>query len=122
MVLKLLRAAFWFAVFFTLYMALAPTQPMPIKVWDKFQHMIAFGGLMVMAGFAWPRLRWVWLVLALAGFGAGIELLQAIPRFHRDADIRDWYADVAAISLGIVAITPIREWFARLTDPATPPL
>jgi hypothetical protein len=117
MVLKLLRAAFWFALFFTFYMALTPAPPIHVTLWDKFQHMIAFGGLMVMAGFAWPRLRWVWLVLALAGFGAAIEFLQAIPRFHRDADIHDWYADVAAIGLGIIAITPIRDWFAKITDP-----
>jgi VanZ family protein len=117
MILKFLRALFWFALIMTTYWALVPTPPMPVKVWDKWQHMIAFVVLVGLAGFAWPTLRWVWLVTALAAFGAAIEFLQAVPMFHRDADIRDWIADIVAIAVGVVAITPVRKWFARQTLP-----
>jgi hypothetical protein len=47
--------------------------------------------------------------LALAAVGALIEIVQAISVLHRDCDIYDWYADVAAIVLGLVIATAIRR-------------
>jgi hypothetical protein len=43
-----------------------------------------------------PRWR---IAERLSFFGALIEVSQSIPSLHRDCDIRDWFADTAAILL-----------------------
>ena len=51
----------------------------------------------------------------LAAFGAAIELFQALPALHRDAEVLDWLADMAAaaVALGLVrwALAPHLERF-----------
>ena len=55
------------------------------------------------------RLR---LLIVLSGFGALIEIVQAIPALHRDSDWRDWVADTVAI-LVTLAIVAFVERHAR---------
>jgi VanZ family protein len=88
-------------------MALVPHPPeFPGEPGDKIQHMIAFFTLGVLAAAGWRDRRFVGLFVALAGFGAAIELFQAIPALHRDAELGDWLADMAAtvVALGVVRL------------------
>ncbi len=99
---------FWLALAFAVTMALLPHPPhLPIdRFGDKFEHMLAFGTLTVLADLAFvstPRLR---IAERLSFLGALIEVTQSIPALHRDCDIRDWIADTAAILVvtGVVAL------------------
>ena len=89
-------------------MALLPKPPeLPGEPGDKVQHMIAVFTLGALASAGWRDLR-VWQVFGgLAGLGAAIELLQAIPALHRDAEWADWAADMGAAIVGISLIRPM---------------
>lgn len=101
-----LRRAFFVAAAFALVMALLPQPPaVPLNPGDKVQHMMAFATLGAVAAAGWRDRRLVVLLAWLAGFGAAIEVLQAIPALHRDSDWRDWVADVAA---AVVALSAVR--------------
>jgi hypothetical protein len=94
----LFRLALWLAVAFTLLMAWLPKPPaVPFDPPDKVQHSLAFAVLTFLASVAYPNLRPGRRVAVLAGLGALIELVQAIPALHRDAEFLDWAADMAAI-------------------------
>ncbi len=103
---QLARLAFWPALAFALFMAVAPQPPtLPIDdLGDKVAHMLAFFTLTVLAGIGWPRKSLLKAALWLSLVGAGIEVLQAIPQLHRDSDWRDWVADSLAI---LVALVPV---------------
>lgn len=78
-------------------MALLPKPPsLPIETGDKVQHMMAFATLSALAAAGWRERRLAVLFAWLAGFGAAIEVLQAIPVLNRDSDVLDWVADMAA--------------------------
>jgi len=97
---RLLRPLFWGMAAFALVMAALPQPPsVPmVDVGDKVQHMLAFAALTLVARLAWPR-RPIWQLMAwLVLFGAGIELLQAVPALHRDSDWHDLLADSIAIA------------------------
>jgi VanZ family protein len=101
------RFAFWAALIFAFVMAVLPKPPqLPGAPTDKIQHILAFVALTILATAGYPRLRPLMLVFALAGFGALIEIVQAIPALHRSSDVMDWLADIAAalITLGIVIV------------------
>lgn len=96
------------ASIFTLFMALVPKPP--ALLWantnDKVQHMQAFATLTLLASATFRGKRSLAIFIALALFGAIIEILQMIPAFHRDAELSDWLADCAAIlaALGLSAL------------------
>jgi len=72
---------------------------------DKFEHMLAFATLALIARLAWRSVS-AWRILErLSFFGALIEVFQSIPSLHRDCDPRDWVADTvaAAVVLAIAA-------------------
>jgi hypothetical protein len=108
---RLARLMFWPALAFALVMAVLPKPPeLPTDdLGDKFQHMMAFFTLMVLAGAGWPRLSLWRAALWLSAVGAGIEVLQAIPALHRDSDWRDWVADSAAIVAALVPVLLYRK-------------
>jgi hypothetical protein len=96
--------AFWCACGVTLYLALAPAEP--AMAWlgnDKVQHAAAFASLAVLARLAFPKWPILRGALFLAGFGAGIELLQALPLVHRDAELADWIADLFGLAMASLA-------------------
>lgn len=109
---RILRPLFWVLAAIALTMALLPRPPVtPFdRFGDKFEHMLAFAALAGVSAFAWPRLRARRLLLALSGFGAAIEVLQAIPALHRDSDWHDWVADTLA---AIIALA-LARWLAAL--------
>lgn len=101
---RLMRPLFWLLGCFSLVMALLPKPPStPIdRFGDKFEHMLAFAVLTVVARLGWPRTP-IWIAAVLLSLdGAAIELLQTIPLLHRDSDPRDWVADTAAIALALL--------------------
>lgn len=94
----ILVALFWLALVFASVMALLPQPPaLPGNLGDKAQHVLAFASLTALAALAYRQASNLFLFGSLSLFGAGIELAQAIPALRRDADVRDWLADSAAI-------------------------
>lgn len=91
-------------------MALVPKPPeFPGQPGDKVQHMIAFFTLGAVAAAGWRERTVLPLFAGLAAFGGAIEMFQAIPALHRDAELLDWLADMAA---AIAAL-----WLTRLALP-----
>ena len=100
-----LRRAFFVCAAFAFVMALLPKPPeIPGEPGDKIQHMMAFATLGALAAAGWRDRALIKLFAWLAGFGAAIEVFQAIPALHRDAELLDWLADMvaAAVALGLV--------------------
>jgi VanZ family protein len=116
---RLCRFAFWIALIFAFVMAVLPKPPqLPGAPTDKVQHILAFVVLTILANAGYPRLRPMTLVLALAGFGALIEIVQAIPALHRSSDILDWLADMAAALITMAIVIGLRR-LRRLPDGQT---
>ncbi|WP_205412175.1 teicoplanin resistance protein VanZ [Sphingomonas crusticola] len=104
---RLFVLAFWAAVIFAYVSAVLPAAEAPhISMWDKLNHMAAFFTITFLARAAYPRLAVLPLFALLAGFGAFIELSQAVPFIHRDAEWDDWFADIVAILVGLVLAWP----------------
>ena len=79
--------------------------PVGAGVWDKFQHLFAFGVLAVLAHRAYPRASFAAHIGGLLAFGIFIELVQSqIP--ERSAEV----ADVAADLCGVLLVLPLRRW------------
>lgn len=115
---RLLQLAFWLALFGTLWFAWSPRPPVLVAD-DKLQHMLAFAVLTVLFSLAYPAVRWFWILAMLAALGALIEYVQAIPTLHRDSDIRDWYADLAAVGFAIIICGIIRKFGGSRRSSAT---
>ena len=97
------------------YLALIPAPPKAITTgWDKSNHALAFASLAFSSVWAvWQRPRqWVWLAMALVGYGIGIEIAQSfLP--PREADWHDVVADSVGIALGLAVAWPITASAAR---------
>lgn len=108
-------ALFWLALAFALAMALLPHPPvLPIdRLGDKFEHMLAFATLTLLADPAFPAMPRLRIAERLSFFGALIEVTQSIDALHRDCDIRDWFADTAAILVVTGALALWRGWRKR---------
>jgi len=106
----LFRLTFFAALLFAFVMATLPRAPaLPFEPTDTEQHTLAFVTLAVLAVLAWPKLRLVWIWLGLSLFGALIECVQAIPALHRDAELRDWLVDNAAVLAILLAAFALRR-------------
>ncbi|HEX6783147.1 MAG TPA: hypothetical protein VF098_00630 [Sphingomicrobium sp.] len=105
------RALFWAAAIFAFVMAVLPHPPaVPGNPNDKVQHIAAFVTLSLLGSFAYPAMPLIALLLRLSLFGAGIEVVQAVPALHRDSDIWDWVADTMAV---IVVLILVGMWRRR---------
>jgi VanZ family protein len=105
------RALFWVATAFAVIMAVVPKPPQtPLdRFGDKVEHIIAFAVLALLANFGFPEARRRLIVERLAFLGAAIEMVQSIPALHRDSDIRDWLADIAAVVVVTLAVAVVRR-------------
>ena len=116
----LARIGFWCAAIVAYVAAVIPSAP-SLGDGDKIDHMAAFGTLAVLGRLGWSRRRARWIGIALVGFGALIELSQAIPIVGRDASWYDLLADtiavLAGLTLGQLLLFAIRRAF-----PAAPGL
>ena len=102
--------AFWVALAFAVTMALVPKPPEVLgDVGDKYQHMLAFSCLTVLASLAYAKALPLRIGERLSFVGALIELLQSIPELHRDCQIMDWMADTGAILVTLAIIIVIRR-------------
>jgi hypothetical protein len=109
----LLRALFWLTLLAVLTLATMPNPPqLPTEPSDKIQHFTAFLCLMLLGSVAYPRLSLLKLAIGLAGFGALIEGVQAIPTLHRDSDWLDWVVDVGA-AISMLAALVAWRWLRR---------
>jgi len=113
-IVLLVRFVFWTALIFAVTMALIPKPPTVLgEVGDKYQHMLAFATLVVLASAAYPRAGWLRIAERLSFLGALIEVLQSIPALHRDCDIMDWVADTGAILVALALVALIRRLWLR---------
>jgi len=110
---RLFILAFWGALLFAYVDAILPGRDaISLSMWDKLNHMIAFFVITFLARAAHPRIPIFRLFVMMAAFGAFIELSQALPMIHRDAEWDDWFADMVAILVGLIIAWP----FAILAD------
>ena len=110
---RLFVIAFWGALLFAYVDAILPGKDaISLSLWDKLNHMIAFFTITFLARAAYPRIPIFRLFVMMAAFGAFIELSQAIPFIHRDAEWDDWFADMVATLIGLIVAWP----FAILAD------
>lgn len=91
---------------------LPPAEAPTLGESDKFNHIVAFTVLSIVASWAYPRLRAGWILVGLGFVGGAIELVQAIPAIGRDAEWADWAADLAAVAITLAIVAALR-WFAR---------
>ena len=106
-----LRLVLVAAVVFAVTMALLPKPPhVPIDEFgDKFEHMLAFATIALLAAFSYPTARLFRIGERLSFLGALIEVLQSIPSLHRDCDIHDWIADTLAITVVLLIVWAVRR-------------
>ena len=103
------RVAFWGALVFAVVMALLPHPPALVHAPDKYQHMLAFGTLAILAAAAYPAAELLRTGERLSFLGALIEVFQSIPALHRDCDVMDWVADTAVIVGVLVVVQLVRR-------------
>lgn len=89
------RAAFFVALAAILWLTLTSAGSAPL-VHDKIAHASAFFVLGLLGLHSWPE-NAPKVIVALAGVGAGIEILQGILPIQRDFEFLDWLADIAGI-------------------------
>jgi hypothetical protein len=89
----------------------APASGAHLFPWDKADHFSAFFAIMATSIVAFPRVRILWIAMAVSALGGLIELIQGLPTVNRDCDIWDWMAENAAIAavIGIVIASEIRR-------------
>jgi hypothetical protein len=108
--IALLKIIFWAALIFAITMALVPKPPPVLgEMKDKYQHIVAFAVLALLASAAYPRASVLRIAERLSFVGALIEVLQSIPALHRDCQIMDWVADTGAILVVLGIITLARR-------------
>ena len=114
------RILMWGAIFFAVTMALNPHPPaLPIDHYgDKFEHVLAFVTITLLAAVAYPEVPLPRIAEHLSFLGALIEVGQSIPALHRDCDIFDWVADTAAV-VAVLCVYALVRWIAGRRSLAT---
>jgi VanZ family protein len=87
-----------------------PIEPPGVPHWDKWGHLLAYGGLAALGMLVCRtgRGRW-WMLGWLLLLGALIEGLQGLLPW-RSMEAADLLANAAGVALGgLVALTPLRE-------------
>lgn len=109
----LLRTAFVAALIGAFVLALlpAPDTPRLVSWQDKIEHAVLFFALMVLGAAAW-RERVAVIAAGLLGYGAAMELAQALTDY-RFGDSADWLADALGVAAGLFAIGARRAWKRR---------
>ena len=110
----LLMLACWGAALFAYTMAVIPArEAIHLSPSDKVEHILAFATITLLARLAYPAIPAWRLMLVFTGFGALIELTQAIPALHRDASWWDLVADMAASAVMLILTIPLAGFLRR---------
>jgi VanZ family protein len=120
--LALVAAVYWLVMFVGTHVPLSRTQTNDPYSLDKLLHAAAFAGLAVLlaavgwaCGFrSWKLYASVLAVLAI--YGIFDEASQALVR-RREADLFDWFADLAGTLLGIAAFALGRSLWTATRRP-----
>lgn len=80
---------------------------------DKIDHIIAFLTLTILAVLGWPKTSSLKIAMGLGFFGALIELTQAIPFIHRDAEWADWLADISAVIFALLIKNVVKRFMVQ---------
>lgn len=92
-----------------LWLSLAPTETLPtVTLWDKLEHAIAYLGLAVLGGLAFPNHLWR-IAGGLFTFGVGAEVFQASMALGRQGDPADALANTVGIAGGLLLTLAARE-------------
>jgi VanZ family protein len=107
------RVAFALALAAITLLALMPAPEVPITTfWDKADHVIAFAVLTLLAVAAFPQFSpGRWLVPALLGYGASLELIQSLLP-TRSGSLLDLIADAVGVALGLALIALLQPRLA----------
>ncbi|MDO6412985.1 hypothetical protein Q4F19_01180 [Sphingomonas sp. BIUV-7] len=116
---RLMRIGFWSALLFAYVCAVIPGGP-EIGNSDKDGHVLAFVTLALLARLGWSRKGAFRIAAALLLFGIFIELSQATPLVHRDADVMDVVADACGLALGLLLGAVLLYIFRRRGDRTSP--
>lgn len=95
------RILFWMTFIALTFLFLVPQHYLAPKFfdwWDKLQHSLAFGVLTTLGllGYGFSQSQLIRVVLALAVYGALIEVLQALSGW-RYGEFSDWLADLLGV-------------------------
>lgn len=92
-----------------LWLSLAPTEYLPpVTLWDKLEHALAYMGLAVLGGAAFPNRLWR-MASSLFAFGVGAEVFQASMALGRQGDPADALANTVGIAAGLLLTFVVRE-------------
>lgn len=97
---RLPRLIFWMVMLVMTILFLVPQQFVSSPIfdwWDKAQHALAFGVLMLLGFLAYPRAFWK-VAIALILYGVAIEVIQSWTGW-RSGEILDAVADALGIVL-----------------------
>ena len=114
--LKSFRVVFWSCFFALTGLALSPAKYLPpmdiFNCWDKSQHAIGYGTLMVTALFAYPNTSKLRLAALLGLHGCFIEVLQYFSGY-RFGDWQDALADFVGLLLGYAIGMLLKKLFTE---------
>lgn len=114
-------ALYWVALVVLTHLPIA-APPVPVRGFDKYLHIVAFGGLAWLVAMTWHitagyltarHLRWAWVLLMV--FAAVDEITQ--PYFARRASIADWLADGVGLAGGLVVFAVMQRWIGKWALP-----
>lgn len=91
--------------------ALPHPPPIPGQPSDKVLHMLAFATLGTLGAAGFPGQSVMRLFMALAIFGAAIELVQAIPMLNRDSGLADLLVDMVAALVALIGTRRLLAWY-----------
>lgn len=107
------QSIFWLILIFMTGVFLGPDNYFTNQIfnwWDKAQHALAFGVLMVLGAIAYAK-KTAYVFIGLMIYGASIEFLQYKSGW-RHGDLFDWFADVVGL---IVAWALLRLYQRHFT-------
>ena len=108
------RLAFIAAVVAVVVLSLLPGRDLPqIGLSDKLEHVIAYAGLALAGGLAFPgRRAALLLAILLPGLGIVLEFCQLLVP-GRSAEVADAVADTIGVAVAIAAFLVLRRVVAR---------
>lgn len=107
--IRLWRVALVVLVAAVCVLAFMPVPPQSLSTgWDKLNHALAFATLAIAARESFPARRAIAVIVAaLLGFGAFIELVQALVP-GRGSEWADLLADGVGIAVGLLVLQLVR--------------